>query len=93
MLTHRKSCLIPIINSFFQVRGQHYDLVVNGNEVGGGSIRIHNPEDQKYVLQDVLKVGILNPSLHDNAFEILCFFFNIIENQAFSLREQMLDSP
>ena len=31
---------------------------MNGNEVGGGSICIHNPEDQKYVLQDVLKVGI-----------------------------------
>ena len=34
--------------------------MVNGNEVGGGSIRIHNPEDQKYVLQDVLKVGIMS---------------------------------
>ena len=41
---------------FDQVRGQHYDLVVNGNEVGGGSIRIHDTKDQEYVIQHVLKV-------------------------------------
>ena len=49
--------------TYLLVRGQHYDLMVDGNEVGGGSIRIHNPEDQKYVLQDVLKVRILKYGL------------------------------
>lgn len=39
-----------------QVRSQHYDLVLNGNEVGGGSIRIHNAEQQRFVLEKVLKV-------------------------------------
>lgn len=31
------------------VRGQHYDLVVNGSEIGGGSIRIHSANLQKEV--------------------------------------------
>ncbi|XP_075038264.1 aspartate--tRNA ligase, mitochondrial [Mixophyes fleayi] len=38
-----------------KVRSQHYDLVLNGNEVGGGSIRIHNSQLQRWILQDILK--------------------------------------
>ena len=40
-----------------RVRGQHYDCVVNGVELGGGSIRIHQPELQKTVFEDVLKLS------------------------------------
>lgn len=38
------------------VRGQHYDIVLNGCELGGGSIRIHNPALQRKVFESVLKI-------------------------------------
>jgi aspartyl-tRNA synthetase len=38
------------------VRGQHYDAVLNGMELGGGSIRIHQPELQKKIFEEVLKI-------------------------------------
>jgi aspartyl-tRNA synthetase len=38
-----------------KVRSEHYDLVLNGCEVGGGSIRIHNAQLQRHVLTQVLK--------------------------------------
>ena len=39
-----------------KVRGQHYDIVVNGVELGGGSIRIHQPDVQKTVFENVLQI-------------------------------------
>jgi aspartyl-tRNA synthetase len=39
-----------------KVRGQHYDVVVNGTELGGGSIRLHQPEVQKTIFVQVLQI-------------------------------------
>ena len=42
----------------WQVRGQHYDLICNGQEVGGGSLRIHNPDLQRHILENILREDI-----------------------------------
>lgn len=39
------------------VRADHYDLVVNGVELGGGSRRIHSAQMQEYIMRDVLKMS------------------------------------
>jgi aspartyl-tRNA synthetase len=35
------------------MRAQHYDLVLNGFELGSGSVRIHDPEFQHRIFRDV----------------------------------------
>uniref|UniRef100_A0AAY4ADS5 Aminoacyl-transfer RNA synthetases class-II family profile domain-containing protein n=1 Tax=Denticeps clupeoides TaxID=299321 RepID=A0AAY4ADS5_9TELE len=51
-----------------KVRGQHYDLVLNGSEIGGGSIRIHSASEQRHVLDTVLQE---DPSLLSHLLEAL----------------------
>jgi aspartyl-tRNA synthetase len=39
------------------VRADHYDLVVNGVELGGGSRRIHSAEMQELIMREVLQMS------------------------------------
>eukprot|EP01135_Chromosphaera_perkinsii_P000292 Nk52_evm61s62 gene=Nk52_evmTU61s62 len=43
-----------------KVRGQHYDIVLNGMEIGGGSIRVHDAEMQRVILEKLLKAPTNN---------------------------------
>ncbi|XP_029309934.1 aspartate--tRNA ligase, mitochondrial isoform X2 [Cottoperca gobio] len=51
-----------------KVRGQHYDLVLNGCEIGGGSMRIHKASEQLHVLKSILKE---DPSLLSHLLDAL----------------------
>ncbi|KAH8106244.1 tRNA synthetases class II-domain-containing protein [Cristinia sonorae] len=65
-----------------EVRGQHYDLVLNGVEIGGGSVRVHDASMQEYIFSDVLQLtkeetACFNHLLHalrcfDRLMAILC---------------------
>ncbi|KAJ7228879.1 tRNA synthetases class II-domain-containing protein [Mycena pura] len=39
-----------------RVRGQHYDLVLNGVEIGGGSVRVHDAAMQDYIFTSILQL-------------------------------------
>jgi aspartyl-tRNA synthetase len=58
-----------LLTAPLEVQADHYDLVVNGVELGGGSRRIHDARVQEYILKDVLKV-CLSARRHDGRHQI-----------------------
>lgn len=53
------------------VRADHYDLVLNGVELGGGSRRIHDPKLQRYILQNVLQMSDARIKDFDHLLDVL----------------------
>ncbi|CAO2657410.1 Nn.00g035360.m01.CDS01 [Neocucurbitaria sp. VM-36] len=45
-----------LLTSPSSVTAAHYDIVVNGIELGGGSRRIHNAAMQEFIFRDILKM-------------------------------------
>ncbi|KAF8422517.1 tRNA synthetases class II-domain-containing protein [Tirmania nivea] len=63
---------IPLLETNpLQVKAEHFDLVVNGVEVGGGSARIHDAELQKYILEDIIKVPKQRLQQFDHLLKVL----------------------
>ena len=46
------------------IRGQHYDLVLNGCEIGGGSIRIHDGQLQEQLFRQALNLKSMEQFAH-----------------------------
>lgn len=64
---------IPLLeNEPLKVRAKAYDLVLNGNEIGGGSIRIHQREIQSIIFR---KLGLTE----DDAREKFGFLLEALE--------------
>lgn len=49
--------LLESTDKLDKCRSMAYDLVLNGQEIGGGSIRIHDANLQRRILNDILKLN------------------------------------
>ena len=54
-----------------KVIGEHYDIVINGVELGGGSRRIHNAEMQEFIMLDILQMTRERISEFSHLLEVL----------------------
>ena len=60
-----------LLTSPLQAKADHYDLVVNGVELGGGSRRIHSAQMQEYVMREVLKMSDERMKDFEHLIEVL----------------------
>lgn len=60
-----------LLTSPLEAKAAHYDLVVNGVELGGGSQRIHSAEMQKFVMREILKMSEERMRDFEHLFEAL----------------------
>ena len=63
-----RDALERLLSDPLQVVGDHFDLVINGVEVGGGSRRIHDAMMQEFVLREILQ---LKPAQIENFRHLL----------------------
>ncbi|KAL9026502.1 MAG: hypothetical protein Q9196_004838 [Gyalolechia fulgens] len=54
-----------------RVVGDHYDLVINGIELGGGSRRIHSADMQAFIMRDILKMTSARLADFSHLLEVL----------------------
>jgi len=56
---------------FAEVRGQHYDLVLDGTEIGGGSVRVHDATLQDYIFSNILQLNEAEKASFDHLLHAL----------------------
>ncbi|RDX53189.1 hypothetical protein OH76DRAFT_1433214 [Lentinus brumalis] len=56
-----------------EVRGQHYDLVLNGQEIGGGSVRVHDAAMQDYIFSQILQLDEKEKASFNHLLQALRF--------------------
>ncbi|KAF9816310.1 hypothetical protein IEO21_04175 [Rhodonia placenta] len=54
-----------------EIRGQHYDLVLNGVEIGGGSVRVHDADMQDYIFSKILQLDEQEKASFDHLLHAL----------------------
>lgn len=60
-----------LLSSPLEVKADHYDLVVNGVELGGGSRRIHNAKMQELIMREVLQMSDERMKDFEHLIEVL----------------------
>jgi aspartyl-tRNA synthetase len=58
-------------DDYMQAKSAAYDLVLNGVEIGGGSVRNHIASVQRLIMTDVLKMAPERVKEFDHLFEVL----------------------